>query len=342
MIISSVSLLYRMLDTTGEIIRLNLMIGLKCTEVMAANEQSFYPERQDGVARALIYPGFKRLLEPVTRLAFSDNGGQLLYYTSNSTLHSFYQNLDQEYDSDTEGVYFATSEAHRNYTTVRAPSMGVTLLFSLAIPFFAGHETYPDEERGGREMCRWRYFTFATADQLYDGVTQRPVPPDMLPSRACVMMAESMVDANRCRHVPNLDRGRRLRNWTVVAYLAGYEPSTTSLGGITAATDDGTRFAFANWDTLYIWSMVPRELHRATHEEEDDGDFYPASWREHTVGTAVVLKPVVFKLGAVCHRLTFPPSGNGDEILAVTDRGIMVLSLGPRGTGKREGKTIEL
>lgn len=318
------------------------MIGLKCTEVISANEHSFYPERQDGVARALIYPAFKRLLEPVTRLAFSDNGRQLLYYTSNSTLHSFYQNLTQEYDSETDDVYFVTSEAHRNYTMARASSLGVTLLFSLAIPFFAGHDTYRDKDRGGRELCRWRYFTFATADQLYDGIAQQPVPPDLLPSRACVMMAESKVDANRCGHVVNLDRGRRLRNWTVVAYLAGYEPSTTSLGGITAATEDGTRFAFANWDTLYIWSMDPSELHRATQEEESDQDFYPASWREHTIGTAVVLEPVVFKLGAVCHKLTFRPGGNGDEILAVTDRGIMVLSLGPKGTAKREGKTLEL
>jgi len=124
----------------------------------------------------------------------------------------------------------------------------------------------------------------------------------------------------------NLERGRRFEEWQLMAQLGGFQESTTSHGSQVAASRYGRRIAVANWKTLYVWALEPYEVLNA------ESEFYPSSW-ESPSGT-LVLRPVILQLGAVCSQLGF--TENEDELIAITDRGVMYVNLNSKGSGKRE------
>lgn len=63
-----------------------------------------------------------------------------------------------------------------------------------------------------------------------------------------------------------------------------------------------------------------------------ESEFYPSSWESST--GILVLRPVILHLGAVCSQLAF--TENEDELIAITDRGVMSVNLKSSGSGKRE------
>ncbi|KAJ5791409.1 uncharacterized protein N7518_008420 [Penicillium psychrosexuale] len=193
-------------------------------------------------------------------------------------------------------------------------SPSLSLQFSIGIPFFGTHEL-GDINRG--EHCHWQYLAFGIATHRVEKWTV-----------ACLLKSESYTGP-RCTHVLNLDRGRRFENWQIVAQLGGFREVTTSHGSPVATSRRGTRVAVANWKTLYVWALNPSEL-----IEENSTGFYPSSWESST--GAIDLRPVVLQLEAVCSQLRF--TGNEDELVAITDRGVMFLNIGYSGKGKRPVK----
>jgi hypothetical protein len=237
------------------------------------------------------------------KLTFNDRGFQLLYHYRAQTLYGNFQRLH-----NITGRGQADPRLIANRTNVQFTS-NFSLQFSIDIPFFATHDT----GRGG-EPCHWQYLAFGTATHRVENWTV-----------ACLLKSEAF-PGNRCNHVMNLERGRRFEDWQVMAQLGGFQQLTTSHGSQVAASRFGGRIAVANWKTLYVWALEPHEVLNA------ESEFYPPSW-ESSTGT-LVLRPVILHLGAVCSQLEF--TENEDELIAITDRGVMYVNLNSKGSGKRE------
>ncbi|KAJ5788075.1 hypothetical protein N7457_003065 [Penicillium paradoxum] len=244
---------------------------------------------------------------PAVRLAFNDRGFQLLYHYRAQNIYGGFQRLHRLPGRD-QGE--PRPPVNVNACTVQfSPSL--SLQFSIAIPFFGTHE-FGDTSQG--EQCHWQYLSFGIATHRVEKWTV-----------ACLLKSETYT-GQRCTHVLNLDRGRRFNNWKIMAQLVGFQELTTSHGSRVATSRHGTRIAVANWKTLYIWALNPSEL-----IEGNSTGFYPRSW-ESSIGV-IGLRPVVLQLEAVCSQLRF--TEKEDEVIAITDRGLMYLSL---GYGKGQGR----
>ncbi|KAL1963299.1 hypothetical protein VTN77DRAFT_8522 [Rasamsonia byssochlamydoides] len=281
-----------------------------------ADERGLWPKRVGHIQSRLTLGEPYSELGPVTRLVFNDRGSQLLYYYRGSTLYRCYQNIQTGNPLQLPGA----SASHLNYCWVQF-SDSQTLPLSVAIPFFGTHNTYRTEHN--HEMCRWRYLSFGTATHLEENWTV-----------ACLLKSEAHCQARNCGHVLNRERGRRLNAWTIVARLWGYQKPTNSLGCIIATTENGTRIAVANWNMIYVWALDPHEL-----IDENTSDFYPETWR-YGNSNVVELRPIVLRLEAVCFKLSFTEKEN--ELVALTDRGLMVWNLSPRGTGARITRNLDV
>jgi len=245
-------------------------------------------------------------LSPVIDIAFSDFESQLLYHHPASTIYGHFQNLRH-----VVGKHCLTP-LMPNSCIVPFAEMS-NLEFAIAIPFFSTHNSYflnPTQH-----VCHWKYLAFGTATSKEKNWTI-----------ACLLRSEARCRYSRCQHIENLDRGRRFDRWTVVARLWGYRPSENSLCGNVATSRGGTRLAIANWKSIYIWALAPQEI-----IDENSSGFYPPNMKSnHGV---VELKPIVLQPDAVCFKLGFTDEEN--ELMALTDRGMMRWNLDPTGKGMK-------
>ncbi|KAL1955379.1 hypothetical protein VTO42DRAFT_8599 [Malbranchea cinnamomea] len=246
---------------------------------------------------------------PIVKLRFNDRCSQLLYYHASATI---YRNYQLVYDT-------CLSDIHRNNSIVPYPvsesegDPAIMAPFAIDIPIFYTHETYPVSLY--RNMCRWQYLALGTA---MDRQADKPI--------AVLVRSKAECHAFRCQHIPNLERGRRLEHWTMVARLLDYDASSsTSLAGTVAASHSGTRLAIATWKTIRVWAFEPSELitSNANH-------FYPACM-EHAPGV-VDLEPIVLHADAVIFSLAFVGE---TELVCVTDKGVLKWDLGPCARGQR-------
>jgi hypothetical protein len=93
-----------------------------------------------------------------------------------------------------------------------------------------------------------------------------------------------------------------------------------------AASPLGTRIAVANWKTLRVWALEPHEVIAGNNT-----GYYSPSWVSDS--GLIELRPVVIPLDAVCSQLKF--TDKEDELVAITDRGLIYLNIGPSGRGLR-------
>ncbi|CAI7660387.1 unnamed protein product [Penicillium glandicola] len=242
---------------------------------------------------------------PAMRLSFNDRGFQLLYHYRAQNIYGAFQRLHHLPVPPGE----PRPQVKENACTVQfSPSL--SLQFSIGIPFFGTHEL-GNINQG--EQCHWQYLAFGIATHRIEKWTV-----------ACLLKSEAHTGP-RCTHVLNLDRGRRFDNWQIMAQLGGFREVTTSHGSPVATSRRGTRVAVASWKTLYVWTLNPSEL-----IEDNVAGFYPPSWESPT--GAIELRPVVLRLEAVCSQLRFTEKEN--ELVAITDRGMMFLNLDYSGKGK--------
>ncbi|RAK75565.1 putative protein tyrosine phosphatase (Pyp1) [Aspergillus fijiensis CBS 313.89] len=241
----------------------------------------------------------------VVGLRFNDKSSQLLYYYRAQTLYGSFQRIDMS-------SFPIQPTLYENSCPVQFTD-SLSLLFSIEVPFFGTHET---QVLDGFARCQWKYLAFGLATHREEKWTV-----------ACLLTSETFCRAQNCQHVLQLERGRRLPDWSVVARLWGFQHSTNSLGCIVAASRQGTRLAVANWKTVYVWALEPRAL-----IEENSNGFYPLASQAQDSGM-IELRPIVLSLEAVCFQLHFSEEENG--LIAITDRGVMCWDLGPRGGGRR-------
>jgi hypothetical protein len=237
------------------------------------------------------------------KLTFNDRSFQLLYQYRAQNIYGAFQRI---HPLPGRGQGEHRPRLNANACTVQF-SPYLSLQFSIGIPFFGTHQ-FNDPDHGGR--CHWQYLAFGIATHRVEQWTV-----------ACILKSETYT-GRRCTHVLNLGRGRRFDNWQIMAQLGGFRELTTSQGSRVATSCRGTRIAFANWKTLYIWALNPSEL-----IEGNRTGYYPPSWESPT--GAIELRPIVIQLEAVCSQLQF--TEKEDELVAITDHGLMYLSLGYSG-----------
>ncbi|KAF4217118.1 hypothetical protein CNMCM8980_006418 [Aspergillus fumigatiaffinis] len=246
---------------------------------------------------------------PAIDISFNDRSSQLLYYHRAQTLYGSFQRIQS---INSHPLVDPQPTLYQNACMVQF-SDTLSLLFSIAIPFFGTHARRNEDNI---EMCHWRYLAFGIATHRKENWTV-----------ACLLKSEARCQAQNCGHILNLDRGRRFSQWTIVARLWGFQNPTNSLGCKIAASDRGTRLAVANWNVIYVWALEPNAL-----IEENANGFYPTSFRSTSSGV-IELRPIVLPLDAVCFKLGF--THQEDELIAITDRGLMYWDLGPLGKGQR-------
>ncbi|EEH03378.1 F-box domain-containing protein [Histoplasma capsulatum G186AR] len=264
-----------------------------------------------------------RPIEPVIQMAFNDGVTQLLYYHPASTIYGHFQriNLEPGGTISTSGLLGNSCWViYRNNLTINNVEED-NLKFTIAIPFFSTHETVTNHLN--REQCHWKYLALGTATDNRGELV------------ACILMAETFCRSVHCHHIENLDRGRRFDSWRVVARLAGYSTSVNTLPGIVATSRRATRLAIANWKTITVWPLDPQAI-----IERNASGVYPENMIDAGVTGAVLLEPVVLESEAVCFMLSF---GEGeDEIVSLTDRGVMRWEIGAGTVGRKEGAVLGL
>lgn len=108
-----------------------------------------------------------------------------------------------------------------------------------------------------------------------------------------------------------------------------------SLPGIVAASPRATRLAIANWKTITVWPLEPHAI-----IERNAGDVYPENMIDAGVTGTVLLEPMVLESEAVCFMLRF--AEGEDEIVSLTDRGVMRWEIGAGAVGRKEGVVLEV
>ncbi|KAL2832378.1 hypothetical protein BDW59DRAFT_139141 [Aspergillus cavernicola] len=242
----------------------------------------------------------------ITDIAFNDRSSQLLYYYQARSLYASFHKINRGFPT-----------LYENASPVRFTD-DLSLLFSVAVPFFGTHKT---NNVNGLAVCRWRYLSLGIATHRLEKWTV-----------ACLLRSEATCRAANCGHILNLERGRRLMEWVVVARLWGFRDSTNSLGCKVATSNEGTRIAVANWNVVYVWALEPGAL-----IDMDPQEYYHSSWRSSSNGI-IELQPIVLHLDAVCFQLRFTAQEN--ELVAITDRGIMLWNLSTSGTGSRTSQEL--
>ncbi|KAJ0422536.1 hypothetical protein BJY00DRAFT_279697 [Aspergillus carlsbadensis] len=245
----------------------------------------------------------------ITEMAFNDRSSQLLYSYPAKPLYASFQKVDRA----------GSPTLYENSTPVIFTD-DLSLLFSIGVPFFGTHEM---SNQNGFEVCRWRYLSLGIATHREENWTV-----------ACLLRSEATCRARNCGHQMNLERGRRLQDWTVMARLWGFRDATdSSIGCKVAASKLGTRIAVANWNAIYVWALEPGAL-----IDGDPETYYDPSWRSASTGQ-IEVQPIVLKLDAVCFQLRFTKSE--DELITITDRGIMLWDLTPSGRGSRSRQQLD-
>ncbi|GBF60176.1 hypothetical protein TMEN_2582 [Trichophyton mentagrophytes] len=282
------------------------------------------------------------LPDPIVQVRFNDRHQQVIYWHSSSIIYDQFQRILSSADTSGPG------SAHRgrlldNICYARRPeydgtSPPISSRFQVGIPFYGYH--IRDFANG---VCNWYYASV--------GFTR--LPPNGRVG-AYILRSTAQCRSDRCTHILNLDRGRRIERWVTVAKLWGFIPNESNLTGLIASSPGGTRLAIANWKTLYVWPLEPYHvLMRNREGYYPPSMYYPgdpgACARASTIPLSsgeedyektedgwkdiVELKPIILNLDAVCFGLKFTNGEN--ELTLLTDKGLMVWQLGSNRSALR-------
>lgn len=259
----------------------------------------------DGVA-----PG--RELTSIVHLDLNDHASQALVYNPASAIYNKFIALPQPHQED------YSARLSSNYCRLALGSRNAH--FSVAIPFYSTHKTIAERGR-----CHWKYLALGIASLPRSNATV-----------ACLLRSEAQCRSFQCNHQPNLDRGRRFDRWTVMARLLGYRWSNDSLAGVTATSPQGKRLAIACWKEINVWPLNPEVIIEGPAGK--DWEYYPDdAKRRHG---QVRIPPVVLKPDAVVFSMCF--SRDEDELIALTDKGVMRWALGPANHGFKVKKMLDM
>ncbi|KAK2855544.1 hypothetical protein FQN49_005086 [Arthroderma sp. PD_2] len=283
--------------------------------------------------------------DPVVQVRFNDRYQQVLYWHSSSIIYDQFQRIANSthaprshHDRLLHNVCYAQLPEHDR------TSPPICSRFQVGIPFYGHHISEP-----GTGVCDWYYASV--------GLTRLPANGRV---GAYILRSTAQCRSDRCGHILNLDRGRRIERWVVVAKLWGFKANESNLTGLIATSPGGSRLAIANWKTLYIWPLAPQEVLMrnengyyppAMYYSADPGASSRANGTSLSDGEAkyektedgwkdvVELRPIILDLDAVCFGLKF--TGGENELTLLTDKGLMVWRLNSDGSARRLKSTIK-
>jgi hypothetical protein len=193
-------------------------------------------------------------------------------------------------------------------------------------PFYGKHETFQDHIRG-RRWCTSSYLALGVMVSWGNTVSESPLAVCVIRARR----ARRTHNSEWCDH--GVDLGGSLArsfNHDVVGRLWGYHGAPmTSLPGIVAHSENGTRIAIAEWDKILIWALNGDVL----MDGEASSRYYDMVWDQRFCHDHVVLKPILLKAGSVVRQMAFGRHDN--ELVALTSSRLQIWHLGASGTGRR-------
>lgn len=217
--------------------------------------------------------------------------------------------------------------AHSNNVTVN--KMGLDLdddtmqWFSIEDPFFGYHEIASNQTNANARTCRNIRLSFATA-----------TPAGQNQTIACILKSCKILPENHCPHTIHLDEPHAIASTEhieIAARLWGFTLATTTMAGVMAFAEQGTRIAIANWDKIFVWALQPKALADAgkwTHRQ-----IYQKTYDRNLKCHLVELKPIVLEASAVVHKMAF--TANENKLITITDVGLKIWNLGPSAIGRR-------
>jgi hypothetical protein len=157
---------------------------------------------------------------------------------------------------------------------------------------------------------------------------------------ACIMRSWEAIPENDCPHTIHLDEPHAIATTDdieIAARLWGFTPATTSLAGVMAFAEQGTRIAIARWDRIFVWALEPKALAGAGRWARRW--VYQHIYDRHFKCNLVELKPIVLEANAVVHKMAF--TANENELVTITDVGLKIWNLGPSATGRRTVRLLQ-
>ncbi|MCJ1463177.1 hypothetical protein MMC07_001782 [Pseudocyphellaria aurata] len=192
------------------------------------------------------------------------------------------------------------------------------LKFAVGMPFIGFHFDNLTDPRHGR-ICRYSYLAIGISETLG------------LRSNVFIVQTDRDVPESQCKHMVDLEKGRRSTNWKAVALLAGCGRGTSSLGTVMAISPGGGRIAVATWDRVLVWTFDPSLLHEGSLEHYfPERDYNP----KKGIGR---LRPTKLSTEGVIHSMLWVDETN---LYATTDKGLVQWDMGHWSDGEREDLSL--
>ena len=185
----------------------------------------------------------------------------------------------------------------------------------LGLPFFGEHSAATHVSTG-EPFCMKTYLLLGMSSNCINSSAQ-----------LFVIRWSCDNDINSCDHRIDLNSTMNHSGGRVVALLAGWKPTSSSLGSVVAISSDGHRIAAARWNLVLIWTICPDMLSQGPFEP-----YFPARDfnRRKDFGR---IRPVRLPAQGVVHSLHWVDREN---LFALTDRGLIRWYIGHSRSGKRE------
>ncbi|EEP77740.1 predicted protein [Uncinocarpus reesii 1704] len=249
------------------------------------------------------------VIPSIVRIDLNDHASQVLYYQSSTTLYNRYVNLPAPNSTSPESLHWTRNVCNASFNQRFIP-------FSIGVPFYCTHETRP---QNNRDYCHWKYLAL--------GIGTHPVEK----RDGCVL-------APLRSHLPALIAVGTFQTSTGADVSTG-GPSSLAYGAIRSATTPFPESSphlpegSVSQSQTGMWSTVILE-----GDQGDEWEYYPQHMK--SADGVVELKPVILQPGAVCFSLQF--SRSEDELIALTDKGLMKWDLGPAGRGFKVKKLLDM
>lgn len=190
--------------------------------------------------------------------------------------------------------------------------------FAVGMPFAGFHARSVAVDFQKSPVCRFFYLAIGISE-------------DFGGSNVFIVQTERDVPLLQCQHEVNLEKGRRGTNWRALALLAGWRPSTSSLGTVMAISPGGGRIAAATWSRVLVWAFHPTLLHQGMLQH-----YFPA--RDYNPRKDVGrLRPIKLSTEGVIHNMLW---ADESKLYATTDRGLVRWDMGHLCVGEREDLSL--
>ena len=241
---------------------------------------------------------------------FVDDDSRLNFYEPGAPIHSWYTTYRNSAEEESGPIF-------SNTASIEIENDGTRQAFEVGMPYYGIHTYGVSVDGQSMPVCQTSYFALAVSKAL-----NQHGQPDVF-----IVLGDSYLPVGSCDHSLHLDKGRKSRSWTAVAFLAGFKQGTSSLGTVVAISPGGTRIAAANWSRVLVWSVNPSLLQQGELQH-----YFPG--RDYNMRKGIGrLRPTLLSSEGVVHKMLWT---NETQLYATLDQGIVKWDIGHMSEGRRE------